>query len=151
MSTPRRPIKTPHPRVSTDSVRTYLQEVGQFHLLSAEQEILYAKQVQQMMALLEAKTEFSRAIGREPTTGEWALQVELAESDFNFIEKPGSVETPCFQAGEETDSGFSMKEIQVEPDHPLDRYLDWLQAGIDSVAVQGSTRKQPPLCPARKA
>lgn len=151
MSTPKRPIKTPHPAVSIDSVLTYLREVGQFPLLSAEQEILYAKQVQQMMALLEAKLSLSRVIGREPTTGEWSLQVELAESELNFIEKPGSVETPCFQAGEETDSGFSMKEIRIEPDHPSDRYSDWLQGGIDSVAVQGSIRKQPPLCPARKA
>lgn len=104
MSTPKRPIRTAHPAVSNDSVRTYLREVGQFPLLSAEQEILYAKQVQQMMALLEAKSALSGAIGREPTTGEWALQVELAESELNFIAKPGSVETPYFQAGGELTS-----------------------------------------------
>jgi RNA polymerase nonessential primary-like sigma factor len=40
---------------SSDMVKTYLREIGRTALLTIEQEIFYAKQVQQMMLLLEAK------------------------------------------------------------------------------------------------
>lgn len=36
-------------------VRDYLQEIGHYQLLTREQEIVYGKQVQQMVSLVEAK------------------------------------------------------------------------------------------------
>ncbi|MGL4619975.1 MAG: sigma-70 factor domain-containing protein, partial [Chroococcidiopsis sp.] len=38
-------------RFTADMVRTYLREIGRVPLLTREQEIVYGKQVQQMMAL----------------------------------------------------------------------------------------------------
>jgi RNA polymerase nonessential primary-like sigma factor len=70
---------TKQPTFSADMVRTYLHEIGRVPLLTHEQEIVYGKQVQQMMALLEAKEALAEKLQREPTTKEWADQVNLDE------------------------------------------------------------------------
>ncbi|WP_320073270.1 sigma-70 factor domain-containing protein, partial [Nostoc sp. MG11] len=41
---------------TSDLVRIYLQEIGRFPLLTPEQEIAYARQVQQMMVIAQART-----------------------------------------------------------------------------------------------
>ena len=46
---------TTNTKFTADMVRTYLREIGRVPLLTREQEIVYGKQVQQMMSLLEAK------------------------------------------------------------------------------------------------
>jgi len=46
------------PAVTADMVRTYLQEIGKVPLLSHEQEIVFGKQVQKMMALFVKKIGF---------------------------------------------------------------------------------------------
>lgn len=68
------------PAFSADMVRTYLHEIGKVPLLSHEQEIVYGKQVQQMMALLEAKEKLAKQIDREPNQEEWAKLVDKSES-----------------------------------------------------------------------
>jgi len=73
------------PGLETDSVRAYLREIGRIPLLSAEQELIYAKQVQQMMALLEAKAGLAHNLGQEPTAQEWAQKVGLTEATLHFI------------------------------------------------------------------
>ncbi len=67
--------------VSTDLVRTYLQEIGRVPLLTHEQEIYYGKQVQQMMELLTIKADLTTQLDREPTTTEWAEAVSLGEGE----------------------------------------------------------------------
>jgi len=74
-----------HRATSTDSVRSYLREIGRVPLLTAEQELIYGKQVQQMMALLEAKSALAQSLNREPTIIEWVEQVNLAELDLSSI------------------------------------------------------------------
>lgn len=64
------------PRVTDDIVRSYLQEIGRVDLLTREQEVIFAQQVQQMMNLLAAKEELAVKLNHEPTLQEWADQLE---------------------------------------------------------------------------
>jgi RNA polymerase nonessential primary-like sigma factor len=59
-------------QASTDTVRTYLREIGRVPLLTHEQEILYGKQVQQLVALVAIKNTLTEELGREPSLTEWA-------------------------------------------------------------------------------
>jgi len=77
--------KTVKPTFSADMVRTYLHEIGRVPLLTHEQEIVYGKQVQQMMTLLEAKEALAEKLQREPTTKEWADQVNQDEASLKKI------------------------------------------------------------------
>ena len=66
--------------VSTvDMVRLYLHEIGRIPLLTREQEIFYAQQVQQMMILLEAKEKLEHELKYKPTMEVWALRVQLSQ------------------------------------------------------------------------
>jgi RNA polymerase nonessential primary-like sigma factor len=58
--------------LSADMVRTYLHEIGRIPLLSNEEEIIYGKQVQQMMALFEVQENIAQDSDRLPTEQEWA-------------------------------------------------------------------------------
>lgn len=71
------------PDSSTDTVRTYLHEIGRVPLLTREQEIVYGKQVQQMMKLLELKEKLVKEFKREPTLSEWATRGQLTEAELN--------------------------------------------------------------------
>lgn len=66
---------------TADMVRTYLHEIGRVPLLTHEQEIVYGKQVQQMMSVLEAKEALTQTLDRVPTEAEWAAGVKLSETD----------------------------------------------------------------------
>ncbi|PSB03883.1 RNA polymerase sigma factor, RpoD/SigA family [Merismopedia glauca] len=73
------------PMFTVDMVRTYLHEIGRVPLLTHEQEIVYGKQVQHMMLLLEAQAELAKELEREPTEEELAQHthvsvVELAKA-----------------------------------------------------------------------
>jgi RNA polymerase nonessential primary-like sigma factor len=70
-------------------VRTYLHEIGRVPLLTHEQEIIYGKQVQRMMSLLEAKEGLSKQLGREPQQLEWADSVNLSENELDRALKTG--------------------------------------------------------------
>jgi RNA polymerase nonessential primary-like sigma factor len=82
--------KTTKPTLSADMVRTYLHEIGRVPLLTHEQEIVYGKQVQQMMAQLEAKEALAVELQREPTTKEWADHVNLDETTLTKIVSQGT-------------------------------------------------------------
>lgn len=70
---------------TVDMVRTYLQEIGKVPLLSHEQEIVFGKQVQQMMALYNIKEELLKDLGREPTTEEWSIASEKTPDEIKKI------------------------------------------------------------------
>jgi RNA polymerase nonessential primary-like sigma factor len=64
--------------LSADMVRTYLHEIGKIPLLSNEEEIIYGKQVQQMMMLFEVQERLSQNSDRLPTDQEWAESISLS-------------------------------------------------------------------------
>jgi RNA polymerase nonessential primary-like sigma factor len=72
-----------------DMVRTYLHEIGRVPLLTHEQEIIFGKQVQQMMALLDTQEALTQTLGHEPTLSEWAQKSELIEAELELLLKNG--------------------------------------------------------------
>jgi len=62
----------------TDTVRTYLHEIGRVPLLTHEEEIIFGKRVQKLMALLQVKADLAASLDREPTQKEWAAAAELS-------------------------------------------------------------------------
>ncbi len=81
---------TKQPTYSADMVRTYLHEIGRVPLLTHEQEIVYGKQVQRMMILLEKKKEVAQTLEKEPNLAEWAIAVEMSEEEINKALQQGS-------------------------------------------------------------
>jgi RNA polymerase nonessential primary-like sigma factor len=57
---------------TADMVRSYLHEIGRVPLLTHEQEIIYGKQVQKMMACLETQETLRRELGAEPSRECWS-------------------------------------------------------------------------------
>jgi RNA polymerase nonessential primary-like sigma factor len=78
------------PTFSADMVRTYLHEIGRVPLLTHEQEIVYGKQVQKMMTLLEKKEQLANRLGREPSVSEWTKDVQLGEEELNKALQQGN-------------------------------------------------------------
>ncbi|BDI14812.1 RNA polymerase sigma factor [Nostoc cf. commune SO-36] len=68
-------------KFTADMVRTYLREIGRVPLLTREQEIVFGKQVQQMMTLLDAKDALAKKLQREPSSQEWADHVQQPETE----------------------------------------------------------------------
>ncbi|MGB3512716.1 MAG: RNA polymerase sigma factor, RpoD/SigA family [Microcoleaceae cyanobacterium] len=73
----------------TDSVRTYLREIGRVPLLTHEEEILYGKQVQRFTALQQMNQTLAEKLGRQPTLAEWAEASELSERELQRIVRIG--------------------------------------------------------------
>lgn len=78
-------IHPAQPNFSTDMIRTYLLEIGRIPLLTREQEVIYANQVQHMMALYQDRKALSERLNREPSIEEWAQQADLDGGDLNFV------------------------------------------------------------------
>ncbi len=85
------PTENSNTKFTADMVRTYLREIGRVPLLTREQEIVYGKQVQQMMTLLEAKQALAKELDREPTLDEWSDQVHLSETEVKRTVNQGKV------------------------------------------------------------
>ncbi|MEH2289781.1 RNA polymerase sigma factor, RpoD/SigA family [Nostoc sp.] len=68
-------------KFTADMVRTYLREIGRVPLLTREQEIIFGKQVQQMMTFIDAKEVLAKKLQREPDISEWADHVKQSETD----------------------------------------------------------------------
>jgi RNA polymerase nonessential primary-like sigma factor len=64
-------------QASTDTVRTYLREIGRVPLLTHEQEILFGKQVQQLTILMAVKNTLIEELGRDPSLTEWATAADI--------------------------------------------------------------------------
>ena len=76
-------------KYSADMVRSYLHEIGRVPLLTNEQEIIYGKQVQAMMALLSKKSELEKELEREPNLEEWGKSAQLTAQELNRVIKLG--------------------------------------------------------------
>ncbi len=63
---------------STDTVRSYLREIGRVPLLTHEQEIEYGKQVQQLVSLMDLKQALTVELNREPNMSEWSAAARLS-------------------------------------------------------------------------
>ncbi|MGG6293278.1 RNA polymerase sigma factor, RpoD/SigA family [Leptolyngbya sp. AN02str] len=81
--------KTAKPLFTVDMVRTYLHEIGRVPLLTHEQEIVYGKQVQQMMNVLDLSERLAAKLDREPTDAELMEEAKLTEAEFNKIMRDG--------------------------------------------------------------
>ncbi len=77
------------PTPTSDLVRLYLQDIGRFPLLSGSQEITYARQVQQMMAVQQRKAELAQELHRQPTDSELAADTGKTETELTQILKLG--------------------------------------------------------------
>lgn len=75
---------------STDLVRTYLKEIGRVPLLTHEEEILYGKQVQQLVALEAKRDELLEAAGEAPTRKEWAAAAGISQTELARIMREGT-------------------------------------------------------------
>lgn len=85
MSTVKNHTENINAKFTADMVRTYLREIGRVPLLSREQEIVYGKQVQQMMVIVEAKEALRKEIDHEPSLAEWAAHVHHSETELNHL------------------------------------------------------------------
>ncbi|MFM7450278.1 MAG: RNA polymerase sigma factor, RpoD/SigA family [Leptolyngbyaceae cyanobacterium] len=81
MTTATPKAKASKPQVSADMVRTYLHEIGRVPMLTHEQEIIYGKQVQQMMSLLSRKEALTQQLQREPSDHELAEHLQVDETE----------------------------------------------------------------------
>lgn len=63
----------------TDPVRAYLREIGRVPLLSHEEEILYAKQVQRLIFLEKIKESLRAKLGGDPSDRQWSEAAEISE------------------------------------------------------------------------
>jgi RNA polymerase nonessential primary-like sigma factor len=68
-------------KATTDTVRAYLKEIGRIPLLTQEQEIIFAQEVQQMMTILAESEKLTIELKRTPTLSEWANQMQLSEQE----------------------------------------------------------------------
>jgi RNA polymerase nonessential primary-like sigma factor len=89
MPTVKIPTENANAKFTADMVRTYLREIGRVPLLTREQEIVFGKQVQQMMVLVEAKEALAKKLQREPTLSEWAQHVNQPETDIDQTVRHG--------------------------------------------------------------
>ena len=68
-------------QASTDLVRTYLQEIGRFPLLTHEQEIHYGKQVRRLTLLQSVKASLAETSNTPPGLEDWAQQANLSVAE----------------------------------------------------------------------
>lgn len=76
-------------KFTADMVRTYLREIGRVPLLTRDQEIIFGKQVQHMMKLVEAKEALEKKLHREISLEEWASHVNQPSSEITQLVHQG--------------------------------------------------------------
>ncbi len=83
MSNSKTRLSNPKPLYSADAVRTYLHEIGRVPLLTHEEEIIFGKQVQTYMSLLELREQLALTLQHQPSLAEWAKAAEITEEQLN--------------------------------------------------------------------
>jgi RNA polymerase nonessential primary-like sigma factor len=81
---------TSNTKFTTDIVRSYLRDIVRVPLLTHEEEILYSKQVQQMIALQEKKETLKKQLNHEPTQKELAEYLQFSETKVKEIFQQGA-------------------------------------------------------------
>ncbi|MBD2472291.1 RNA polymerase sigma factor, RpoD/SigA family [Nostoc sp. FACHB-145] len=76
-------------RLDSDTVGIYLKEISRFPLLRPEQEILYARQIQELIAVQQKKSNLQQQLHREITNAELAAKLKITEAQLNFILEQG--------------------------------------------------------------
>jgi RNA polymerase nonessential primary-like sigma factor len=71
--------------VDQNIVQAFLLNAGRISRLTAEEEVALGQQVQQRMALLEAKAALHQALDEEPTLAQWADAVHLSPAEVEHI------------------------------------------------------------------
>ena len=89
MTTATAKSKTAKPTFTADMVRTYLHEIGRVPMLTHEQEIIFGKQVQQMMALQDQKESLAKLLDHEPTDEELANHASISEDALKDVMRQG--------------------------------------------------------------
>ncbi len=76
-------------RTSPDSVRAYLREIGRVPLLTHEEEIVYAKQIQQVVNLNEIKKSLTESEDEPISLNQWAEAAKLSVRELEKVIKEG--------------------------------------------------------------
>ena len=76
---------------STDLIGVYLKEIGKIPMLDPSEEIIYGKQVQQMISLLSEKEKLEQQKGEVVSQSEWALAVGVSEKELNQVLHQGKL------------------------------------------------------------
>ena len=71
------------PNAPADTVRSYLREIGRVPLLTHEQDIIYGKQVNALVALQDLRSNLALQLGQLPTVLEWAAAADLDAATLN--------------------------------------------------------------------
>jgi RNA polymerase nonessential primary-like sigma factor len=75
---------------SSDLVRTYLREIGRVPLLTHEQEVIYGKRVQKLVALEDQRAALAASLDRDPTLEEWAQGAGISQRDLRIALDAGN-------------------------------------------------------------
>jgi len=67
-------------KLNTDTVRSFLVQIGRVPLLTREQEVFYARQVKQLMQLFEIREDLTNKLDCQPSFSAWADGAEMTES-----------------------------------------------------------------------
>ena len=116
---------------STDSVRSYLRELGKIPMLSHEQEITYGQQVQQWVALVKLKAILAASLGHEPTLTEWA---KVANLDLLQLQKKIAIGEKAKRQMVEANLRLVVSVAKKYLKRNID-FLDLIQEGTDRKSV----------------